>query len=266
MAFEEPPSEGRGRRLIPASPRALLAGAAAVGIAVVVAVLALIVFANRGETGADTVTAGPTASPATATARVGSTTRTVTPTVPSAGLVTPIPVSEGARLTDQDLAARGAGVAGRGAFQGKRLRIPAIGVDAPFTIRVVGPDGVMPNPVGPEDVVWYDFSAWDGLGGAPGFGGNVVLSGHVDYINYGPGVFWSLPDLKPGDSIQIDLQDGSVIEYAVVFNKSIPADAGDWAAITGATAEESVTLITCTGQFVDGAYTDRQITWGRRVS
>ena len=34
-----------------------------------------------------------------------------------------------------------------------RLRIPALGVDAPLGVRAVGEDGVMANPTGPGDVV-----------------------------------------------------------------------------------------------------------------
>src|SRR5437868_2562816 len=51
----------------------------------------------------------------------------------NAGLKSPIPVSPGDLLTDDDLAARGVGEPGRGDFTGVRLIIPAIGVDAPFS-------------------------------------------------------------------------------------------------------------------------------------
>src|SRR5690606_28484228 len=60
-----------------------------------------------------------------------------------------------------------------------RFLIPRFGVDAPLTYRAVGLDGVMPNPEGPDDVAYYDFSAWPGKGGRPGLG-NIVLAGHVD--------------------------------------------------------------------------------------
>lgn len=189
-----------------------------------------------------------------------------TRTPESAGLLTPIPVSPGETLTLSDLAARGAGLPARGEFTGQRLIIPKIGVDAPFTVRTVGPDGQMPNPSGPEDVAWYDFSQWDGLGGLPAKGGNVVLAGHVDYINYGPAVFWDIRTLQAGDRVQIRLADGAVVEYAIEFNKRIDAGEADWTSIVAATGDESVTLITCVGQFVNGSYAERQIAWGRRIS
>lgn len=189
-----------------------------------------------------------------------------TKTPASAGLLTPIAVSPGEELTLADLAARGAGAPARGEFAGERFLIPKLGIDAPFTVRVVGGDGQMPNPLGPEDVAWYDFSGWDGLGGLPGKGGNVVVAGHVDYINYGPAVFWDVRSLRPGDRVQIRLTGGSVIEYAIEFNKRVIADEADWTAIVAGTSEESVTVITCVGQFVNGGYTERQIAWGRRVA
>lgn len=236
------------------------------GVLVVIGLIlaAVLLLPARGDGKGESAEAGATPTPSGS--RTPSARGTVAPTPASAGLLTPIAVSAGEALTDADLAARGAGVAGRGPFSGQRLRIPSIGVDAPFTVKVVGGDGQMPNPDGPEDVAWYDFSTWNGLGGIPGGGGNVILAGHVDYINYGPAVFWRIRELEVGDRIQIVLDDGTVAEYAVEFNKVVPATASNWSEIVAATTDESVTLITCIGQFTAGRYTDRQVVWGRRTS
>jgi hypothetical protein len=48
----------------------------------------------------------------------------------------------------------------------------------------------MPSPDNAWDVAWYDFSA------RPGAGSNAVFSGHVDYHDVGPAVFWNLRDLR----------------------------------------------------------------------
>jgi sortase (surface protein transpeptidase) len=69
-----------------------------------------------------------------------------------------------------------------------------------------------------------------------------------------------------GDRVQIRLKDGTLIEYAIEFNKHIEANAAPWADIVAATGDESITLITCGGEFSAGHYSDRQILWGRRVS
>lgn len=229
-------------------------------IAIIVALIAVVAVSagsGRDSTGETGVRGTPALSP-TPSAQT-------TKTPASAGLLTPIAASAGEELTLADLASRGAGLPARGEFTGQRFLIPKLGVDAPFTVRVVGGDGQMPNPQGPEDVAWYDFSQWDGLGGLPGKGGNVVVAGHVDYINYGPAVFWDVRTLQPGDRVQIRLADGTVVEYAIEFNKRITAIGTDWEAIVAGTAQESVTLITCVGAFVNGSYAERQIAWGRRV-
>lgn len=244
--------EGTGRRRIRRGMVArgmriafvMLAGAALVGGA-----------AACGGGGKAKATPSPEASPDA----------TATQTPASAGLKTPITISPGQTLTQEDLAARGVGEPGRGDFTGDRLLVPAIGVDAPFSYKVVGTDGQMPNPDGPEDVSYYDFSQWPLTGGLPGKGGNVVLAGHVDYIGYGPAVFWRLRELQIGDLVTIRMKDGTDVTYKVEFNKVIEVGDADWTGIVSSTADESVTLITCGGQFEAGHYTSRQIVWGRKV-
>lgn len=190
---------------------------------------------------------------------------TATQAAASAGLKTPIAISPGSTLTRDDLAARGTGEPGRGDFTGDRLVIPSVGIDAPFSYKVVGTDGQMPNPDGPEDVSYYDFSQWPLKGGLPGKGGNIVLAGHVDYIRYGPAVFWRLHELSVGDLVTIRLKDGTNVTYKIEFNKVIELGDADWSGIVSSTADESITLITCGGIFEAGHYNNRQIIWGRKV-
>ncbi len=152
--------------------------------------------------------------------------------------------------------------------EGDRLVIPKIGVDAPMTMRVVAGDGIMQNPEGPTDVAWYDFSAISGLGGRPGVGGNTVISGHVDYHDYGPAVFWDLQKLDPGDEITVHLRDGSEYKYSVEWNRTIDPAAISWNDVVAATPQESVTMITCAGTFDSStrSYDQRRVIWAVRVS
>jgi len=122
-----------------------------------------------------------------------------------------------------------------------RLVIPRFEVDAPVVIRGVDAEGRMQTPDGPEDVAWYEFSA------RPGFGSNAVFSAHVDYVDYGPAVFWNLKDLEPDDIIEVRLEDATVYRYGVVSKEQVDAQAADIAKIVGATPDEVVTLITCGG-------------------
>ncbi len=196
----------------------------------------------------------------------GSPTVAATPTPGvNAGLQTPIAFSPGDILTADDLARRGTGVPGRGDFTGQRLLIPKLEIDAPLTYKVVPANGQMPNPNSWDDVAYYDFSQFPDLGGLPERGGNVVLAGHVDYIGHGPAVFWRLNELQPGDIVTIRMADGAEYNYKIEFNKVLDPNQADWSGIVSATADESVTLITCTGVFEAGHYDKRQIAWGRRV-
>jgi LPXTG-site transpeptidase (sortase) family protein len=179
------------------------------------------------------------------------------------------------RLEQQLLAERGTpqGVSGTNpdapvpGGEGDRLIISKIGVDAPMTMRVVGNDGIMQNPEGPKDVAWYDFSAVSGLGGRPGVGGNTIISGHVDYHDYGPAVFWDLRKIEPGDEITIHLRDGSEYKYSVQWNRTIDPAAISWNDVVAATPQESVTMITCAGTFDSStrSYDQRRVVWAVRV-
>ncbi len=245
------------RKLSGGRPDLLIFGAPVALIAIIIAVT-VIVLASSGSGGDEQVSRNTPTAEATGIA-------TPARTAVSLGAKTPIAVSPGDLLTKQDLDNRGVGEPGRGPFTGTRLIIPSINVDAEFSVKEVPTSGIMPNPNGPTDVAYYDFGLHPCCGGAPGKGGNVVLAGHVDYINYGPAVFWDLHALKLGDRVQIQMEDGSMIEYAIEFNKVIEVGDADWSAIVQGTSEESVTLITCGGEFEAGHYNNRQIIWGRRV-
>jgi LPXTG-site transpeptidase (sortase) family protein len=233
-------------------------GGLALSLAVCLSVLSLSIIGCGGKSQKTSASGTP---PSEATEAPAS---TPTPSQ-NAGLLTPIAMSPGGELTQADLAARGVGEPGRGDFAGDHLMIPKIGVDAPFSYKVVGSDGQMPNPDGPEDVAYYDFSQWPNLGGLPGKGGNVVVAGHVDYIRYGPAVFWRLHELEPGDMITVRMKDGTTFDYKIEFNKQVDPGGADWSKLVEATADESITLITCGGQFEAGHYNLRRIVWGRRV-
>jgi LPXTG-site transpeptidase (sortase) family protein len=122
-----------------------------------------------------------------------------------------------------------------------RLVIPKIGIDAPVTVKGVDPNGSMQNPNGPEDVVWYDFTA------RPGQGGNAVFSGHLDYHDYGPAVFARLREMAAGDLVEVRLEDGTVQRYVVTMSVLYPADSAPSQEIVGPTGREMVTLVTCGG-------------------
>src|SRR5207248_11800801 len=91
-----------------------------------------------------------------------------------------------------------------------RLVIPKLKVSAPFvTLGIIASTNTMDSPKNKDDVGYYDFTP------RPSFGGNTVLSGHVDWFTGQTGVFWDLKQMEPGDSIQLVLQDGKTYTYKV---------------------------------------------------
>ncbi len=138
------------------------------------------------------------------------------------------------------------------------LQVDSVGVDAPIELGAVV-DGVMLDPSGPWVVSWYEPL------GKVGEGGNVVMAGHVDYWNVGPAVFWDVRYLPAGDVITVVGEDGKNYEYAVQWTQSYLADQltpeviqGE---IVGDTGEETLTLITCGGEFdpATGEYNERWV-------
>lgn len=65
----------------------------------------------------------------------------------------------------------------------------------------------MAIPSNVRDVAWYEF------GSRPGEGGSAVLAAHVDLASQGPGVFFNLRDVDPGDFVEVEFSDGSVTGF-----------------------------------------------------
>jgi LPXTG-site transpeptidase (sortase) family protein len=142
-----------------------------------------------------------------------------------------------------------------------RLRAPSVEIDAPVVVRGLDATGKMLTPDTSYDTAWYDFSA------RPGSDGNAVFSGHVDYVNVGPAVFWDLKDLAQGDVIEIDMEDGVTYSYRVIMKQQYDAATAPIDEIVGPTAKQSVTLITCSGTFSSAShqYDKRLIVRAERI-
>ena len=149
----------------------------------------------------------------------------------------------------------------------ERLLIEEIGVDAAVEVRRVQPDGLFPNPSGPEPVAWYDLGDYNAsFEGRPGFGGNAVFGGHVDYVDYGPAVFWDLDKLQPGDQVKLKLSDGTVYSYSVAWNERYPQSDIPWDRWLANDGMDMVTLLTCAGSWDGAEYSDRRAVRAELVS
>jgi sortase (surface protein transpeptidase) len=122
-----------------------------------------------------------------------------------------------------------------------RLRIPAIGVDAPLERLGVDKHGEVQTPAW-QKAGWYTGSA------RPGQAGPAVILGHVDSAS-GPAVFYRLEFLRPGDDVEVTRADGSRIVFHVSGQQKVAKSRFPTDLVYGPTLEPSLRLVTCGGSF-----------------
>ncbi|MFE3514145.1 class F sortase [Streptomyces sp. NPDC059166] len=125
-----------------------------------------------------------------------------------------------------------------------RIRVPAIGVDAPMTGLRLGADGSLEAPPAAD----RNLAGWFEGGTAPGAAGTAIVAGHVDNAK-GPSVFYSLGSLEKGASVEIDRRDGRTAVFSVDAVEVYEKDAFPDDRVYGATPDPSLRLITCGGGF-----------------
>lgn len=123
-----------------------------------------------------------------------------------------------------------------------RLRIDAIGVDAPVVALGVADNGEMEVPTDADTVAWYEY------GPSPGQEGSAVLAAHVDY-NGRKGVFFELSDLPEGATLTVEFDSAAprtftVVEGALIAKTALPVDQ-----LFRRDGRPALTLITCGGEF-----------------
>lgn len=123
-----------------------------------------------------------------------------------------------------------------------RVRVPALGIDAPVGALGVDEANELQVPENPADTGW-----WSG-GAKPGEDGPAVVVGHVDSYE-GPGVFHRLIELQPGDEIVVDRADGTSTTFAVGHLERHAKDAFPTEAVYGDTPDAQLRLVTCGGEF-----------------
>jgi LPXTG-site transpeptidase (sortase) family protein len=108
--------------------------------------------------------------------------------------------------------------------------------------------GVLIPPTSTAVAGWYTGSA------LPGEVGPTVIAGHVDSYA-GPGIFFRLDTLRPGDLVSVGRSDGVTVRYRVTDVTTVPKDAFPTRQFYGPTADPELRLITCGGEF---DHTDRR--------
>jgi sortase (surface protein transpeptidase) len=134
------------------------------------------------------------------------------------------------------------------------VRIPSIGVETSLEALDVDKAGALEPPTRADKAGWY------AKGVAPGDAGPAMIAGHVD-SKTGPGVFYRLPELRPGAEVQVERKDGSKLTFVVSSAYSTEKAAFPTAIVYGPTPLSELRLVTCGGEFdrVAGSYRNNVI-------
>ena len=126
------------------------------------------------------------------------------------------------------------------------LNIPAIGVRSPLLDLGLNPDGTVqvPSLDDPDSKAgWYRNSP------TPGALGPAIILGHIDSKKYGPGVFYDLGRLQPGQEIDVTRADGTIAVFRIDGVRSYPKDNFPSLQVYGNIDHAGLRLITCGGVF-----------------
>lgn len=123
-----------------------------------------------------------------------------------------------------------------------QIAIPSIEVDAPIEYLDFI-DGEMEQPTGEINVAWYKQTA------RLGETGNILLAGHLNWWGVPEAVFFRLATLQPGDLVEVTGDDGEIYRYIVDWMEPFPAADPPPDDALGPTDNESLTLITCGGEW-----------------
>ncbi len=126
------------------------------------------------------------------------------------------------------------------------MTIPAIGAQSDLLDLGLNPDQTAQVPPLDEPISqagWLDSSP------TPGEVGPAILLGHVDSKQYGPGIFYNLGNLVPGDTVEVTRADGTVAIFQIDGVRSYLKSEFPTAEVYGNLDHAGLRLITCGGAF-----------------
>ncbi len=212
--------------------RRLRAARALAAVSALAAVVCVVVATASGTAGAGTGLAGTTTAVLATDPPAPVTTAEATPgSVPS---VDPVPVT---------------------------LRIPAIEVGTPLVSLGLQDDRTVEVPADPDRAGWYR------LGAAPGSSGAAVILGHVDSVD-GPAVFARLSTLRRGDRVEVELDSGRRVTFAVTDVRTYPNAAFPAEQVyRSRNGQHTLNLVTCGGAYDRdaGGYQSNVVVYSRQV-
>jgi len=142
------------------------------------------------------------------------------------------------------------------------VSIPAIGIKQTTLIHLgLTRQGALQVPKTTTVAGWFTG------GPRPGAVGSAVIAGHVD-SKTGPGIFFWLRALKPGDKVYVGRADGTMAVFTVTREHMYAKDKFPTEAVYGAVPDAELRLITCGGIFdrSTGSYLSNVVVFARLAS
>ncbi len=138
------------------------------------------------------------------------------------------------------------------------ISIPSIGVHSALIRLGLNPDGSAEVPASFHVAGWYERSV------SPGHIGPAIILGHVDSKS-GPGIFYRLGALHPGDRVAVTRADGITATFRITAVRSYSKQRFPTIDVYGNTPAPTIRLITCGGAFdqATGHYLANVIAFGQ---
>ncbi|HTW02800.1 MAG TPA: class F sortase [Streptosporangiaceae bacterium] len=138
--------------------------------------------------------------------------------------------------------------------------IPSIGVRSGLVRLGLTSSGALQVPPTTTVAGWYTGSA------RPGAIGAAVIVGHIDSRN-GPGIFYRLNELRPGNKVYVRRADGTLAVFRVTSVRSYLKADFPTLAVYGPVPYAELRLITCGGSFdfATGHYLSNTIVYASLV-
>jgi sortase family protein len=140
------------------------------------------------------------------------------------------------------------------------LSIPVIGVHTRLIRLGLTAQGTLQVPASTAVAGWYTG------GPRPGQVGSAVIAGHIDsYL--GPGVFFRLRLLRPGDRVYVRQAGGRLAVFRVYAEHSYPKDHFPTQRVYGPAPDPELRLITCGGTFnpATGSYLNNVVVYAVQI-
>jgi sortase (surface protein transpeptidase) len=150
--------------------------------------------------------------------------------------------------------------AGRPVARPVALIIPAIAVRTPLIRLGRTPQGTLQVPPSTSVAGWYTRSP------RPGELGSAIIAGHID-SRLGPGIFFRLRLLRPGDLVYVRRSDGTLAVFRVYAERMYAKSRFPTEKVYGPAPDAELRLITCGGVFdaAAGSYLSNVVVYGVQV-